>query len=110
MKNNVLFEGTLCLFWIIAFILNNINIYVCLLILYNRTYYDSVQEDGPDVVKEGLVVEGVCGLQDDGGQQEVEEELGSELEEEVVEVAILDNRRPQHTHNNQQTAGLLTMN
>ena len=85
-------------------------IYVCLLILYNRTYYDSVQEDGPDVVKEGLVVEGVCGLQDDGGQQEVEEELGSELEEEVVEVAILDNRRPQHTHNNQQTAGLLTMN
>ena len=83
-------------------------IYVCLLSF--TTYYDSVQEDGPDVVEEGLVVEGVCGLQDDGRQQEVEEELGSELEEEVVEVAILDNRRPQHTHNNQQTAGLLTMN
>ena len=105
MKNNV---------WNSLFLLNDffytLNIiYVCLLILYNRTYYDSVQEDGPDVVEEGLVVEGVCGLQDDGGQQEVEEELGSELEEEVVEVAILDNRRPQHTHNNQQTAGLLTM-
>ena len=90
----------------IAFLLH----LVCLLILYNnRTYYDSVQEDGPDVVKEGLVVEGVGRLQDDGGQQEVEEELGSELEEEVVEVPILDNRRPQHTHNNQQTAGLLTI-
>ena len=90
----------------IAFLLH----LVCLLILYNnRTYYDSVQEDGPDVVKESLVVEGVCRLQDDGGQQEVEEELGSELEEEVVEVPILDNRRPQHADNNQQTAGLLTI-
>ena len=90
----------------IAFLLH----LVCLLILYNnRTYYDSVQEDCPDVVKEGLVVEGVGRLQDDGGQQEVEEELGSELEEEVVEVPILDNRRPQHADNNQQTAGLLTI-
>ena len=84
----------------IAFLLH----LVCLLILYNnRTYYDSVQEDCPDVVKEGLVVEGVGRLQDDGGEQEVEEQVRGELGEITVKISVFYQESPQDTNNHQQT-------
>ena len=70
---------------------------------YMKSYHNSIEENGVNVVKEGFVVERVGSLQDDGRQEVVEEELRSELWEVTVEFSILNHQSPQHSNNNQET-------
>ena len=53
------------------------------------------------IVKERLVVEGVGGLQYDGGKEEVEEEVRAEGGEVAVQVSVLHQESPHHPHHHQ---------